>query len=360
MLRALLLLLSLLAVPLPALGQVPAAVAAALEDGPYVLWHGQQAEVLRVRDGRLERSLHRGAFALELPGVAAEPIHLGPRPPVPAPAVLPLPAKLLAVSDPHGHFVPLVNLLRAHRVIDDRNRWTFGQGHLVVVGDVFDRGPKMTEILWLLRSLDVQAGRAGGRLHLLLGNHESMVLRGDLRYLHDTYRKLLQGPLNLPMPVLYGPDSDMGRWLRTRPALLQLGPYLFVHGGISPGFIAKGFGIEQANALVRQGLDDRKASEAVGFLMGGDGPLWYRGLVPQRRPFEDLPTTAVEDILKALGVRALVIGHTPHTRLRVFHEGRVFAIDAGMLEGLPGEAWICEGERLFRGMADGSREPLAP
>ncbi len=360
MLRALLLLLTLLAVPVRLAAQAPAAVAAALEDGPYVLWQGPQARVLRVREGRLEETVRQGPFALELPGLAAEPLQLVPRPPVATPAVLSLPAKVLAVSDPHGNLAPLVNLLRVHGVIDAAHRWTFGQGHLVVVGDVFDRGPKMTEILWLLRSLEVQAGRAGGRMHLLLGNHEAMVLRGDLRYLHDNYRKLLQGPLNLPMPELYGPASDMGRWLRTRPALLKLGPYLFVHGGLSPAFIARGLGLEQANALIRQGLDDRKASETVTFLMGGEGPLWYRGLVPQRRPFEDLPTAAVEDLLKALGVRALVIGHTPHTRLQAFHGGRVYAIDAGMLEGLPGEAWICEGDRLFRGRADGSREPLAP
>lgn len=360
MLRTLLLLLTLLMVPVPVVGQAPVAVAAALEDGPYVLWQGEQARVLRVRDGRLEQTTHQGPFVLELPGLAAEPLRLVPRPPVAAPAELPLPAKVLAVSDPHGNLAPLVNLLRVHGVIDAARRWTFGQGHLVVVGDVFDRGPKMTEILWLLRSLEVQAARAGGRMHLLLGNHEAMVLRGDLRYLHDNYRRLLQGPLNLPMPELYGPASDMGRWLRTRPALLKLGPYLFVHGGISPAFVAKGFGLEQANALVRQGLDDRKASEAVTFLMGSEGPLWYRGLVPQRRPFEDLPTPAVEEILKALGVRALVIGHTPHTRLQSFHDGRVYAIDAGMLEGLPGEAWIHEGGRLFKGRADGGREPLVP
>lgn len=361
MLRSLLLLLFLAtapSAPLPAQAQAPAAVAA-LEDGPYVLWQGTEARILRVRDGRLEETRKRGRFVLELPGQAPA-LRLDPRPPLPAPSEIPLPPRLLAVSDPHGNYEPLVNLLKVHGVVDARLRWSYGKGHLVLVGDVFDRGPQVTEIFWLLRGLEAQAAKAGGAVHVLLGNHESMVLRGDLRYLHGKYRQLLQGVLPLGLPELYGPASELGRWLRTRSTMLKAGPYLFVHGGISPGYLRLGLTLTQANALVRKGLDDRRADESTEFLMGSLGPLWYRGLVPLNRPFQDLPTAAVEDLLTGLGVRAMVIGHTPHTRLQSFHGGRVFAIDAGMLEGRPGEVWICEGGNLFKGLADGSREPLVP
>lgn len=359
MLRSLLLLLFLAVAPPPLPAQPPAAAAVALEDGPYVLWQGSEARILRVRDGRLEEQRKRGPFRLDLPGMAAAALHLDPEPPAPAPAEIPLPPKLLAVSDPHGNFEPLVNLLRVHGVVDAQLRWSYGRGHLVLVGDVFDRGPKVTEIFWLLRSLEAQAAKAGGRVHVLLGNHEAMVLRGDLRYLHGKYQQL-QGVLPMGLPELYGPASELGRWLRTRSTLLKAGPYLFVHGGISPGYLRLGLTLAQANARVRKGLDDRKADEPTEFLMGSQGPLWYRGLVPLNRPFQDLPTAAVEELLAGLGVRAMVIGHTPHTRLQAFHEGRVYAIDAGMLEGRPGEVWICEGGRLFKGFADGRREPLGP
>ena len=36
----------------------------------------------------------------------------------------------------------------ADHIVDDGGNWAFGQGHLVVVGDVFDRGDEVTEILW--------------------------------------------------------------------------------------------------------------------------------------------------------------------------------------------------------------------
>ena len=56
-----------------------------------------------------------------------------------------------------------------------------------MLGDVFDRGPNHLEILWLLYQLEAEAARAGGGVHLVLGNHEAMVLNGDLRYLNAKY-----------------------------------------------------------------------------------------------------------------------------------------------------------------------------
>lgn len=360
MLRILLLLLVLLGAPALLPAQVQAVAEAILEDGPYILWKGREARVLKVRDGKLQETVHTGPFSLDLPGLAPAPLRLDPRALVPDPAEYPLPPKILAVSDVHGNLRALTNLLQAHGVMDADLRWSFGRGHLVVVGDVFDRGPNATEVFWLIRSLEAQAQKAGGRVHMLLGNHEAMVLKGDLRYLHPKYQKLLRGTLPLGLPELYGPESELGRWLRTRSTLLRLGSYLFVHGGISPAFTKEGFTIDRANALVRKGLDAPRADEATAFLMGAQGPLWYRGLVPKPMSFEYLPDAVVEATLKALGARTVVIGHTPHTRLQGFHGGRVYAIDAGILEGLPGEVWICEGLRLFKGLADGSREALVP
>ena len=39
-----------------------------------------------------------------------------------------------------------------------------------------------TQVLLLLESLEQQAVRAGGRVHVLLGNHETMSVAGDFRY----------------------------------------------------------------------------------------------------------------------------------------------------------------------------------
>jgi hypothetical protein len=72
--------------------------------------------------------------------------------------------RIAAIGDIHGKFKHLVALLKRNGVIDNRLDWNWNSGHLVVLGDVFDKGPSVTESLWFLRKLERQASRAGGRL----------------------------------------------------------------------------------------------------------------------------------------------------------------------------------------------------
>ena len=345
--------------------QLPMAPASAqvgaldVDDGPHVLWNGSHARILRVRGGRVEVEEFNGRFSLALPGVAAKPLMLQPGNPLPAQAVFPAPQKILAVSDIHGRFDTLLRLLKAHKVIDDGLRWTFGQGHLVVVGDVMDRGPNVTEVLWFLRALEGAAREKGGWVHVLPGNHEAMVAAGDLRYLHPKYTKRIEG---LPsQPELIGANTELGRWLRSRPVLLKVGNFLFVHGGISPELVAQGWDIKQINTrfLAAWGLRGRTAEGDAAFLLGPNGPVWYRGFIPS----SGTPTATEEEVSQALKyfhVGAMVVGHTTQNHVTAFHGGRVFVIDAGIWEGQPGEAWLWEGGRAWRASADGRREQLAP
>ena len=56
-------------------------------------------------------------------------------------------SKFVAISDIHGQHDIFLSLLRQHKVIDSLNQWIYGEGHLVIVGDIMDRGPKVTESL---------------------------------------------------------------------------------------------------------------------------------------------------------------------------------------------------------------------
>ena len=49
-------------------------------------------------------------------------------------------------------------------------------------GDVLDRGADSRKIMDLLMKLEKQASKAGGHVHALIGNHESMNVYGDVRY----------------------------------------------------------------------------------------------------------------------------------------------------------------------------------
>ena len=69
----------------------------------------------------------------------------------------------------------------------DRRRTTAGPAAgpiLVQTGDVTDRGPDSLKIIRDLQRLQREAARAGGRVVVLVGNHEAMNVTGDLRYVH--------------------------------------------------------------------------------------------------------------------------------------------------------------------------------
>lgn len=330
------------------------------DDGPYVRWQKRRAQVLRATAGRLESSHLEAPYALDLGGLAAAPLRLDPQSPRPGEDHAPLPARILAISDIHGHMDAMVAFLQHQGVVDRSLKWTYGKGHLVIVGDVLDRGDQATECLWFLRALEPQAKAKGGRVHLLLGNHEAMVLQGDLRYLHPKYPKLCAEVFHEPLPALYGPDTELGRWLRSRPTLLRLGDFLFLHGGLDPESFPGRVDLRAVNSTVRLGLEKgyREAKEDLVF--GARGPLWYRGLVPGIQPEQEASTQAVNGLLQRNGLRALIVGHTTLEQISAFHGGLVFGVDAGFKEGRPGEGWLWAQGRIWRALADGSKLPLSP
>ena len=91
--------------------------------------------------------------------------------------------------DVEGNFSALRKLLQANKIITEDFNWQFGKGHLVLIGDFFDRGEQVTELLWFIYSLEEKAKDAGGYVHFILGNHEIMNLSADLRYVNKIFRK---------------------------------------------------------------------------------------------------------------------------------------------------------------------------
>src|SRR5688572_22136123 len=89
--------------------------------------------------------------------------------------------RIVAFADVHGAYPELVSVLREAGVVDEALRWQAGETHLVSTGDLVDRGADSRKVLDLLMRLEGEASKAGGAVHVLLGNHEVMNLVGDLR-----------------------------------------------------------------------------------------------------------------------------------------------------------------------------------
>ncbi|UYZ60383.1 metallophosphoesterase [Hymenobacter latericus] len=250
-----------------------------------------------------------------------------PRHPFPAvePAEYPAPARMLVLSDIEGNFRGLQQLLQGAGVMDAQTRWRFGTGHLVFVGDMFDRGLQVTECLWLLYKLEHEAAQAGGKVHFILGNHEVMNLTGHHKYLRRKYRHNADS-LGLDYARWYAPDTELGRWLRSKNVVERIGPTLFVHGGISPEVAALRLPLAQLNALTRRSLDAPQPaapSPAEQLVRNPKlSPDWYRGIAQ-----EEAPAAHVAAVLRQYSATRMVIAHTPVEKITPLYDGQVVAID---------------------------------
>ncbi len=177
-------------------------------------------------------------------------------------------ARVVAFGDVHGAFDDWTALLKELGVVDGQLNWSGGNTHLVSLGDLIDRGPGSRDVVELLMKLDQQADKAGGAVHLVLGNHEVMVMTGDLRYvskvefaayaedetqadrdsLYDDYRRFNPGgdeaqvretfdaeypPGYVALRKAFSQDGEVGAWLMQQPLVLKVNDKVYMHGGIA-------------------------------------------------------------------------------------------------------------------------------
>ena len=234
-----------------------------------------------------------------------------------------LPGRMFIISDIEGNFKGFADIMKAAGVISDNFEWTFGNGHIVLVGDFFDRWINVTECLWLIYKLEDEALRTGGKVHLILGNHEMMNLKEKYKYVRNKY-KVNAEALKLEYKKWYAPDTELGRWLRSKNGIEKIGDYLFLHGGISKDFPKDKYTLTEINDNIRAGIDkDFKEGEASkDIFIGNNSPLWYRGIVDTAESQEDL-----EQTLKSFNAKIMILGHTIVDEIKYLYNKKVIAID---------------------------------
>lgn len=275
--------------------------------------------------------------------------------------------RLVALGDLHGDYDAYLDLLKQAGLADTRGRWAGGKAVFVQMGDAVDRGARSRDIVMHLERLQREAARAGGKVIALIGNHEAMNMIGDLRYvplaeyqnyvtprsealreqvyqanklqIEAAYRQtnpqmsdaeikakwLEQTPLGfVEHRRAWAPNGEFGRWVASNPAVIVMGDSLFVHGGISAKYAA--YTLAQLNDMIQDALSS-KSTDDDAVLEDEMGPLWYRGLASET----EASAADVAAVLKAYGVKRIIIGHTPAlTGIKVLHGGRVIAIDTGI------------------------------
>ena len=262
------------------------------------------------------------------------------------------------LSDIEGNFGAFRKLLQSNGVIDASYNWTFGNGHLVLVGDFVDRGQDVTEVLWLIYSLEDKAKAAGGYVHYVLGNHEIMIMSGDIRYVHQTYHAnsmLLQ----TGYAMLFGENSELGRWLRTKNIMEKVGENLYVHGGISPEINRLSIPLPVINEITRPWYADSTYNysdpKLIQIYESNSSPFWYRGYYSG-----DVKATPmqVDSTLSLYAVKQIVTGHSIVSDIiSMWYGGKVINTDLEHAKGRS-EALLIEGDKYYRVNQEGKKELL--
>lgn len=340
-----------------------------VQDGPHLIWRdADTATMITMVDGEVVRTEYDGIAdgdELATPSRAVPVVTVGSSSALPA-ATWPDAARILAVSDLEGNRETFLSFLRGNGVVNQAGAWIWGDGHLVLNGDIVDRGDQVTELLWLIRRLEREAAQAGGRVHYVLGNHESMVMAGDLRYIHPKYRYSTDR-IGTSYEDLHGPKTELGRWLRNHNSVIRVGPFLFVHAGYSPELDRLGLELDEINRAIRVGLGPPawpaagKADLRTGLTWHQQGPHWYRGYFPRYaekwggRPSDE----AIASILDRHDVEHIVVGHTVVDEVGPIDGRReLIGIDVAWRDPSEAEGLLYDQGRLYRVDGAGQRTSL--
>ncbi len=282
--------------------------------------------------------------------------------------------RIIAIGDLHGDHAAWQAIARQAGVMDAGGQWQGGATILVQIGDVPDRGPDSRSIIADLMRLQREAPKQGGKVIVLVGNHEAMIMTGDLRYvsageyarfadsrsderrlrayranrlaIEQSYRDKTPGmaddairrawleavpPGRIELQSAWQPRGPIGRWVVTNPAVALIDGTLFVHAGIGPRYAD--WSIARINDAVATALKEQQ-QEPTAIIHDPEGPLWYRGLAREREGTADL----LSAILARHGATRMVIGHTPSIKGIAFQfYDRLVRIDTGISAAYGGE-----------------------
>ena len=333
------------------------------------------AHVARFRVDAPEVTLEYGAEADE----GTERLHrteIRLAPPPPPEVDLPAPDSVFVFGDAHGEFDDVLQMMSRAGLIDVQLRWTGGGATVAMLGDLLDRGDNVTRLLWFLYRIEREAAAAGGRVLTILGNHEVMVMSGDLRYVSEKEAAIAHRH-DVPYPRLFHPSSSvLGRWLASKPGLVRLGDLLLAHGGVSPAYLDYSVHSYQDSlgAFISEPLltgwhddafldefarsttlDSAQVTRRYDFFFDPESVLWYRDLV-----LTDTLGAHLDRVLDRFDAAVHVVGHTPVPAIGERYGGKLIAVetlDHGakllFLERRPGGGW----DRYLIGFA-GDRQPL--
>lgn len=296
-------------------------------DGPYVFYKDDKVEVIRIIDNEIKTEYYSSTDDILI--TVQDPTsdssfsfplikeHIIPK------SIHSTPLKLFITSDIEGQFGAYKKMLIDAKVMNEKFEWIYGDGHLVLSGDMVDRGEYVTEVLWLTYKLQYEAEKVGGKVQFVLGNHEILVINNDVRYVNNKYIENI-AHLKIAYSDLFSNDSEFGRWMRKKNIIEKVGDYTIVHGGVSPEVANLGLSYEEMNNYGRSRLNRESCSGECRIVTGGRqvGLYWYRGMGRQT-----ITQNEVNDVINKINTGKIIIGHTIYPQITSIYEDKVIVVD---------------------------------
>lgn len=303
--------------------------------------------------------------------------------------------KLVAIGDVHGDLQATIKALKLAGVVStdvpndtidiSKIRWVGKDTWVVQLGDQIDRvRPSILvndmcpdndgsicedegsdlKIICLFNNLHNQAQLYGGACLSILGNHELMNVDGDFRYVSPrefrefgNYFKGSKSLKNTKFPFGYierkmafecgGPIAT--KLANTRFSVLQIGSWIFVHGGLTPTIAGK-YSLNDINKHIRNWLLGCKKPEtnlSVADIYHTDddtnSPFWTRvfsdhedweGASSKRMFDETMRLVNIKNEGCGFPARGLVMGHSPQFMydhpINSEYENKIWRVDVGM------------------------------
>jgi hypothetical protein len=272
---------------------------------------------------------------------------------------------IVAISDIESGFKTFRDFLIQQKVIDKNLNWTFGKGHLVLVGDFVDRGFSTTQVLWFIYKLEQEAKKQGGIVHFIIGNHELKNMQAKFGAASQKYLAV-SAILDKQQHDLYSPKSFLGKWLSSKNAIEKINGHIFVHGGIHPEVTALGLSLDEINTISKNQyykayFPKPQQTPAQLITSTRKGISWYRGYFKDNLSQEEIDTQ-----LEVFKAKSVVVGHTLQSKVKSFYNGKVIGIDVKHPKdyhkswpNTQSEGLLIANDVMYRLLHDGTKKELS-
>ena len=243
-----------------------------------------------------------------------------------------MPDKMVVIGDLHADYEAFIFTLQKAGMVNKKLDWTGRKTWLVIMGDLVDGKTRIgswnkdsdIKIVDLIEKLMVTSEKKGGKVLVLLGNHEFMNMRGNFSYSGDGGIKEMGGEMGRYKYF----DTKFRHFSKKCYLILKIGDWIFCHAGVQPE-IAVQYKIPALNKLLLKYLSKKmtpkEEDKFYDIISGEYGILTNREFGNERVTCKRLNLT-----LNTYNAKTMVVGHTVQTMINGLCKNRLWRVDVGI------------------------------